>query len=141
MGTKVVASNSINNIVYQFALLFIQGLSRASSIIIGNTIGKVLYKKVKEYANTIAILSLIYGIMAAICIFFRVLGSTLMMGVLRGVGDNKFIFKYESILVWCVAITLGFIGIFYFKFNVPTVFLLLKSDEILNLLNILSMLY
>lgn len=163
MGTKVVAANSINNIVYQFALLFIQGLSSASSVIIGNTIGKGLYKKVKEYANTIAILSLISGIMAAIvvyvtrlfivdiynvsiqtkliakdimiataiCIFFRALGSTLMMGVLRGAGDNKFVFKYEMIFMWCVAIPLGFIGVFYFKFNVPTVFLLLKSDEIL----------
>ena len=35
------------------------------------------------------------------------------------------------IFMWCVAIPLGFIGVFYFKFNVPTVFLLLKSDEIL----------
>ena len=163
MGTKVVAANSINNIVYQFALLFIQGLSSASSVIIGNTIGKVLHKKVKEYANTIAILSLISGIMAAIvayvtrlfivdiynvsiqtkliakdimiataiCIFFRALGSTLMMVVLRGAGDNKFVFKYEIIFMWCVAIPLSFIRVFYFKFNVPTVFLLLKSDEIL----------
>lgn len=162
-GNKGCSSKSINNIIYQFTLLFIQGLPSDLSVIIGNTIGKVLHKKVKEYANTIAILSLISGIMAAIvayvtrlfivdiynvsiqtkliakdimiataiCIFFRALGSTLMMGVLRGAGDNKFVFKYEIIFMWCVAIPLSFIRVFYFKFNVPTVFLLLKSYEIL----------
>ena len=162
-GNKGCSSKSINNIIYQFTLLFIQGLPSDLSVIIGNTIGKVLHKKVKEYANTIAILSLISGIMAAIvayvtrlfivdiynvsiqtkliakdimiataiCIFFRALGSTLMMGVLRGAGDNKFVFKYEMIFMWCVAIPLSFIRVFYFKFNVPTVFLLLKSDKIL----------
>ena len=68
MGTEVVAGNSINNVTNQFATLFIFGLSSASSVIIGNTIGKGDYEKVKEYANTICILSLIMGILSAIII-------------------------------------------------------------------------
>ena len=48
MGINVVAANSINNVAYQIALLFIQGLSSASSVIIGNTIGEGDYEKVKS---------------------------------------------------------------------------------------------
>ena len=68
MGTEVVAGNSINNVTNQFATLFIFGLSSASSVIIGNTIGKGDYEKVKEYANTICVLSFIMGILSAIVI-------------------------------------------------------------------------
>ena len=54
-------------------------------------------------------------IATSIGIFFRSLGSTIMMGILRGAGDNKFVFKYEMIFMWCVAIPLGFIGVFYYR--------------------------
>lgn len=69
MGTTVVAANSINNIVNQFATLFMYGLASASSVIIGNTIGEGDTKKVKEYANTIALLSVFMGILAALIIY------------------------------------------------------------------------
>lgn len=163
MGTSVVAANSINNVVNQFATLFIQGLSSASSVIIGNTIGRGNYKKVKEYANTISILSIIVGIISASIIYFckdvilgfynisqetkliskeimtataivalfRSLSSNLMMGVLRGGGDNKYVFKYEMIFMWGLSIPLGFISAFVFNLPIPIVFFLLKSDEIL----------
>ncbi len=163
MGTSVVAANSINNVVNQFATLFIQGLSSASSVIIGNTIGMGNYNKVKEYANTISILSIIVGIISALIIYFckdvilgfynisqetkliskeimtataivalfRSLSSNLMMGVLRGGGDNKYVFKYEMIFMWGLSIPLGFISAFVFNLPIPIVFFLLKSDEIL----------
>jgi putative MATE family efflux protein len=63
LGREVVAGNSINNVTNQFATLFIFGLSSASSVIIGNTIGKGDYEKAKEYANTICILSFVMGIL------------------------------------------------------------------------------
>lgn len=69
MGTTVVAANSINNIVNQFATLFMYGLSSASSVIIGNTIGEGNKDKVREYANTIAVLSILMGILAALIIY------------------------------------------------------------------------
>ncbi len=159
----MVAANSINNVAYQIALLFIQGLSSASSVIIGNTIGEGDYEKVKSYANTIIILSMLCGIMSSsfilltkdiivnfynvseetkliakdimiatsVVILFKSLSSNLLFGILRGGGDNKFVFKYEMITLWFLAIPLGILSAFYLNFSVPLIFIMLKSDEIL----------
>ena len=163
MGREVVAGNSINNVTNQFATLFILGLSSASSVIIGNTIGKGDYEKVKEYANTICILSFIMGILSAIIILilrpiivnlynvsdytkqiakqimistailsvFKSVSSNIMMGVLRGGGDNKFVFISEMIFMWFVSIPFGFLSAFVLKLPVFIVFLIIKSDEVL----------
>ena len=163
LGREVVAGNSINNVTNQFATLFILGLSSASSVIIGNTIGKGDYDKAKEYANTICILSFVMGILSgaiilllrpfivnlynvsdytkyiakqimistAILAIFKSSSSNIMMGVLRGGGDNKFVFITEMIFMWLVSIPLGFYGAFVLKLPVFIVFLIIKSDEIL----------
>ena len=163
LGRDVVAGNSINNVTNQFATLFIFGLSSASSVIIGNTIGKGDYEKAKEYANTICILSFVMGILSgaiilllrpfivnlynvsdytkyiakqimistAILAIFKSSSSNIMMGVLRGGGDNKFVFITEMIFMWLVSIPLGFYGAFVLKLPVFIVFLIIRSDEIL----------
>ena len=163
LGREVVAGNSINNVTNQFATLFIFGLSSASSVIIGNTIGKGDYEKAKEYANTICILSFVMGILSgaiilllrpfivnlynvsdytkyiakqimistAILAVFKSSSSNIMMGVLRGGGDNKFVFITEMIFMWLVSIPLGFYGAFVLKLPVFIVFLIIRSDEIL----------
>ena len=163
LGREVVAGNSINNVTNQFATLFIFGLSSASSVIIGNTIGKGDYEKAKEYANTICILSFVMGILSgaiilllrpfivnlynvsdytkyiakqimistAILAIFKSSSSNVMMGVLRGGGDNKFVFITEMIFMWLVSIPLGFYGAFVLKLPVFIVFLIIRSDEIL----------
>ena len=163
LGREVVAGNSINNVTNQFATLFIFGLSSASSVIIGNTIGKGDYEKAKEYANTICILSFVMGILSgaiilllrpfivnlynvsdytkyiakqimistAILAIFKSSSSNIMMGVLRGGGDNKFVFMTEMIFMWLVSIPLGFYGAFVLKLPVFIVFLIIRSDEIL----------
>ena len=163
LGREVVAGNSINNVTNQFATLFIFGLSSASSVIIGNTIGKGDYEKAKEYANTICILSFVMGILSGVIILilrpfivnlynvsdytkyiakqimistailavFKSSSSNIMMGVLRGGGDNKFVFITEMIFMWLVSIPLGFYGAFVLKLPVFIVFLIIKSDEIL----------
>ena len=163
LGREVVAGNSINNVTNQFATLFIFGLSSASSVIIGNTIGKGDYEKAKEYANTICILSFVMGILSgaiilllrpfivnlynvsdytkyiakqimistAILAIFKSSSSNIMMGVLRGGGDNKFVFITEMIFMWLVSIPLGFYGAFVLKLPVFIVFLIIRSDEIL----------
>ncbi|MGL5331088.1 MAG: MATE family efflux transporter [Peptostreptococcaceae bacterium] len=163
MGTTVVAANSINNVVNQFATLFINGLASASSVITGNTIGKGEYKKAQEYAKSIFILSLFMGVISGITIYFvrdiavnfynvsyetkniareimiatalvsvfRAVASNLMMGVLRGGGDNKFVFKVEMFFMWFISIPLGFIGAFVFKLPIVLVFLMIRSDEVL----------
>ena len=49
-----------------------------------------------------------------------------MMGVLRGGGDNKFVFISEMIFMWLLSIPLGFISAFVLKLPVFIVFLIIK---------------
>lgn len=163
MGREVVAANSINNVTFQFASLFIFGLASASSVITGNIIGEGKYEKAKEYANTICVLSFIMGVLSGLIIYFarpivvnfynvspmtksiakeimiatsiiaifKSLTSNIMMGVLRGGGDNKFVFKMEMIFLWCVSIPLGLLCAFVLKLPIYIIFLAIKIDEVL----------
>ena len=163
LGTETVAANSISNVVFQFVTIFIFGLSNATAVIIGNTIGEGKNEKAKEYARTIAVLSVLMGIMAAAVIFivkpvvvdfynvsettksiakeimlvtaviviFQSLGINLMMGVLRGGGDAKFVLVNDIVFMWLVAIPLGAIAAFVLKWPVAVVFFIVKSDEII----------
>ena len=163
MGTDVVAANSIATVTHQFVTIFIFGLSNASSVIIGNTIGEGKKDKVLEYAKTIGIFSVLMGMLAGLAVFlikpivvdfynvsentkliaqqimttlsitiiFQSLAVNLMMGVLRGGGDAKFVLVNDIIFMWLVAIPSGFIAAFFLKLPIGLVFLALKSDEII----------
>ncbi|MBC5627373.1 MATE family efflux transporter [Clostridium sp. NSJ-6] len=163
LGTETVAANSISNVVFNFVTVFIFGLSNATAVIIGNTIGEGRNEKAKEYARTIGVLSILMGLMAAgviqiikpyvvdfynvsaltkniaidlmsvtsIIVIFQSLGINLMMGVLRGGGDAKFVLINDIIFMWVVAIPLGFIAAFVLKWPVAAVFFIVKSDEII----------
>ncbi len=163
LGTETVAANSISNVVFNFVTVFIFGLSNATAVIIGNTIGEGRNEKAKEYARTIGVLSILMGLMAAgviqvikpvvvdfynvseltksiaidlmsvtsIIVIFQALGVNLMMGVLRGGGDAKFVLINDIIFMWVVAIPLGFISAFVLKWPVAAVFFIVKSDEII----------
>lgn len=67
----------------------------------------------------------------SIVVIFQILGVNLMMGVLRGGGDAKFVLMNDLIFMWAVAIPLGFVSAFVLKWPVPVIFLIMKSDEIL----------
>lgn len=67
----------------------------------------------------------------AIVVIFQILGVNLMMGVLRGGGDAKFVLINDLFFMWTVAIPLGFISAFILKWPIPVVFFIMKSDEIL----------
>lgn len=60
MGTDVVAANSINGVAHQFVTVFIFGLSNASSVIIGNTIGEGKEKKLKNMPLPLEFLVLLW---------------------------------------------------------------------------------
>lgn len=139
LGTETVAANSISNVVFQFVTVFIFGLSNATAVIIGNTIGEGKNDKAKEYSRTIGLLSIVMGLLSAlvilfikpyvvdfynvsnvtkdiamrimdvmsIIIVFQSLGVNLMMGVLRGGGDAKFVLINDIIFMWIVAIPCG----------------------------------
>lgn len=163
LGTETVAANSISNVVFQFVTVFIFGLSNATAVIIGNTIGEGKNEKAKEYSRTVGVLSILMGIMAgvvillirpivvdfynvsqatkdiaiqimnsmSIIVIFQSFGITLMMGVLRGGGDAKFVLVNDIIFLWLVAIPCGFLTAFVLKWPIAAVFFVVKSDEII----------
>lgn len=67
----------------------------------------------------------------SIIVIFQSLGVNLMMGVLRGGGDAKFVLVNDLIFMWLVAIPGGFLAAFVFELPIALVFLIIKSDEIL----------
>lgn len=161
MGTDIVAANTINSVAFQLVTVFIFGISNATSVIIGNTIGEGRKEKAKEYAFTIAIFSFIVGIMAgliiytirpfvvslynvpaetkaiameimsvtAIILIFQSVGNCMMMGVLRGGGDAKFVLINDIIFMWLIAIPGGFFAAFVLNLPIVPVFFVLKADE------------
>lgn len=163
LGTETVAANSISNVVFQFVTVFIFGLSNATAVIIGNTIGEGKNDKAKEYSRTIGLLSIVMGLLSAlvilfikpyvvdfynvsnvtkdiamrimdvmsIIIVFQSLGVNLMMGVLRGGGDAKFVLINDIIFMWIVAIPCGFIAAYVLKLPIAIIFFIVKSDEII----------
>lgn len=163
LGTAVVAANTINSVAFQFVTVFIFGISNATSVIIGNTIGEGKKHKAMEYAFTMAIFSLIVGLIAgaiiytirplviglynvpdatkaiameimtvtAIILVFQSVGISMMMGVLRGGGDAKFVLMNDIIFMWLVAIPGGFFAAFVLKLPIMAVFFILRSDEII----------
>ncbi|WP_415306177.1 MATE family efflux transporter [Clostridium perfringens] len=68
MGTEVVAANSINGVAHQFVTVFIFGMSNATAVIIGNTIGEGKKEKAKEYAYSIGIFSVVMGCISGLII-------------------------------------------------------------------------
>ena len=67
----------------------------------------------------------------SIIVIFQSFGITLMMGVLRGGGDAKFVLVNDIIFLWLVAIPCGFLTAFVLKWPIAAVFFVVKSDEII----------
>jgi putative MATE family efflux protein len=166
MGTEVVAANSINSVTTQFATTFIYGMSSATSVMIGNTIGEGKYQKAQEYALTITVIAALLGAgsgcmiyflrpfivslynisevtrqiamnilsVTAVIVFFQCMSHTTLMGILRGGGDVRFVLVMDVIFMWCVAIPLGFISAFVWKWPIAAVFVCIKLDEVLKVI-------
>lgn len=69
MGRAFVTANSITNITMQFAQTFTFGLSNATSVIIGNTIGAEQYDRARDLSKGLMVLSTCVGAIAGIIIF------------------------------------------------------------------------
>lgn len=61
LGDDAVAANSIVSVVQQFVNVFIFGISNASAVIVGKTIGEGRHEKLKEYVRTFQVFYLIIG--------------------------------------------------------------------------------
>jgi len=69
MGRAFVTANSITTITMQFAQIITMGLSNATSVIIGNTVGAEEYDRAVDISKGILILSVFIGIFAGVIIF------------------------------------------------------------------------
>lgn len=69
MGASVVAANSICQVIDRLCTVVIQGVSNASSIITGNTIGAGDRKRAMEQGETFYLLSMVFGAFSALLVF------------------------------------------------------------------------
>lgn len=63
-------------------------------------------------------------------VIFQAINTTLVVGVFRGGGDTKFGLLIDSTFMWCLAIGVGYLAAFVFKWNITVVYMILMCDEI-----------
>ena len=68
MGAVVMSATAIANVIYQLVQVFLMGVSNASGVITGNTIGSGEYEKAKGYGKTFLILATLISLFAIGCI-------------------------------------------------------------------------
>ena len=68
MGSSVMSASSIANTIYQLTSVFLMGVSNASGVITGNTVGAGQYEKAKEYGKTFITLGVMVSMFAIVCI-------------------------------------------------------------------------
>jgi len=68
MGAQMVAANAITTVTVQISTVFIMGISNASGVMTGNTIGNGEYEKAYEQGVTFFVLSAIVGVAASLII-------------------------------------------------------------------------
>lgn len=69
MGAAVVAANAICQVIDRLCVVVIQGVSNASGITVGNTIGRGEIEKAQEEGETFYLLSMIFGLIASVMVF------------------------------------------------------------------------
>lgn len=106
------------------------------SVIIGILIGGILalgapfilsfFNVSKEVYNSALVI--LYIISATM--FIKLIGVTIIIGILRGGGDTGYALKVETLTMWGVGVPLAFLGSFVFKFPVELVFLMVSLEEV-----------
>lgn len=105
------------------------GLGTISALFIMLASGPIIayYDNVSEETVEIA-----KQLMAAISliIIFQGTNSIMTKGVLRGGGDTKMLMITDNIFLWVLAIPLGILAGFVFKWSAFAIYICLKSDQI-----------
>lgn len=68
IGSQFVAANAITNVVQRVSTIFITGIAFAGCFLIGQTLGERRMDKVKKQSNTMLLLGLAIGCLAAVII-------------------------------------------------------------------------
>ena len=110
------------------------------AIVLGGVGGIVMFS-IRPYVlmlynisdTTKAITLQIIGV-SSVMLLFQSLAFILMIGILRGGGDTKFVLITDVIFLWLVAIPLGYIAAVVFKLPIPVVYIIIKCDEIIKVI-------
>ncbi len=78
----------------------------------------------REYSYTLTF-------MVALMHTFNTVQMVIMMGILRGGGDTKFVMIYDVIFVWLICIPLGAVVGLWLSWPIALVYLVLKIDGVL----------
>lgn len=143
--------------------IFTTGVTNASGVIIGNTLGEGKTEEVYEQGKTFISMSVILGLAAALVVYliktpvigmyniaeetrvianslmngvsfmiiFRMMGSVLTKGVLRGGGDTKFLMIADILFLWCASVPLGYLAGIVFKMSAFWTFFFLNIDHLI----------
>lgn len=82
---------------------------------------------------TKAITMQIMGV-SSVILLFQSLAFILMIGILRGGGDTKFVLIADIIFLLFIAIPLGYVVAIILKWPIPLVFIALRCDEIIKVI-------
>ena len=69
IGTTFVTANSVTSVITQCSTIFSQGVSNASGIITGHTMGEGKYEEAQKQGYTFAFMGFLFGCFAALLIF------------------------------------------------------------------------
>ena len=111
-----------------FGLGLLLGTVSAAFIMIASGPIIASYENVSDEAREIA-----HQLMAAISliIIFQGTNSIMTKGVLRGGGDTKILMITDNVFLWVLAIPLGILAGFVFKWSAFAIYVCLKSDQII----------
>lgn len=163
LGSAAVAANSVAQVARQLATVVVFGISNATAIYLGKTIGERKLLHAKTYAKRFIWLSLLLGLAGGALIllvvpvvranmalsvqaqdylglmFFvmsyftvaQAFNTTMVVGIFRSGGDTRFGLVMDVSTMWGCSILLGALAAFVFHAQVPVVYVLLMSDELI----------
>ena len=163
ISSEFVAAYSITTITQQMCNIFTTGVTNASGVLIGNTLGEGKKEEAYNQGKTFIAMSTLIGMSASLVVYiikmpvinmyniqaetkqianslmngvsfmilFRMMGSVLTKGVLRGGGDTKFLMKADILFLWCASIPLGILSGIIFNLEAFWIFFFLNIDHLI----------
>ena len=164
LGTGEAASIQIADIVFSIAAIVFMGVSNATSVIIGKSIGSGKKKLAIIHSQRSFKLAIIFSLVCVgvvqllvkpvlslyllspevynmayltlrvfgMAIFFKLINWTILIGILRAGGDTKIAFYLDTMPLYCYAIPVAFIGL-YFKVPVYILVGIVNLEEVIKL--------
>ncbi len=156
-----ISANAIVHNCWTLPNVFLWGISMASAVMIGNSIGAGKIERAKNDSKRFVVVAVICGIFSAVMVqillpilssFYQVSNETLVLakqmsysasisvlflsttiilceGTIKAGGYTDRILKINIIANWLVAIPLGFLAAFVFKWHAAIIYLLLRSGN------------